>query len=70
MRRIKNRERTEARALKLKGCPRCNGDIFIDRDIYGWYEQCLQCGYMSDLVSLVDMKEQLAEEEREAVLAS
>ena len=30
---------------KLKGCPRCNGDIFIDSDLEGWYEQCLQCSY-------------------------
>ncbi len=21
----------------------------IDRDQYGWYEQCLQCGLMTDL---------------------
>ena len=29
----------------LKGCPRCNGDTFIDRDLDGWYESCLMCGY-------------------------
>jgi len=31
---------------KLKSCPRCGGDIFTDRDYYGWYEQCLQCSYL------------------------
>ena len=29
----------------LKGCPRCGGDTFIDRDLDGWYESCLMCGY-------------------------
>lgn len=32
--------------LRLKGCPRCNGDVYFDWDFYGWFEQCLQCGYM------------------------
>ena len=29
----------------FKKCPRCRGDIFIDEDIEGDYEKCLQCGY-------------------------
>lgn len=29
----------------LKGCPRCHGDLYQDRDIYGEYAVCLQCGY-------------------------
>ncbi len=36
-------------SLTLKNCPRCRGDVIIDRDHYGWYEQCLQCGYQRDL---------------------
>jgi len=32
--------------MRLKGCPRCNGDLFFDWDFYGWYEQCIQCGHM------------------------
>ena len=31
-------------------CPRCGGKILIDKDFHGWYEQCLQCSYMHDLV--------------------
>ena len=27
----------------LKGCPRCNGDLYEDRDIHGSYIACLQC---------------------------
>ena len=31
---------------KFKKCPRCMGDVFLDRDFEGgWYEQCLQCGH-------------------------
>ncbi len=33
--------------LYLKGCPRCSGDIYADRDEYGAYRQCLQCGFVS-----------------------
>ena len=28
-----------------KGCPRCNGDLNQECDIYGEYTACLQCGY-------------------------
>lgn len=38
----------------LKSCPRCGGDLFIDRDIYGHYISCLQCGYMLDATWQVD----------------
>jgi ribosomal protein S27AE len=31
---------------KLKECPRCGGDIFMDIDENGWLGHCLQCGYM------------------------
>ncbi len=34
---------------RLKSCPRCGGDTFIDRDVEGWYEQCLQCAFRRDL---------------------
>jgi hypothetical protein len=37
---------------KLRSCPRCGGDVFIDRDLYGWYEKCLQCGYCCELNGL------------------
>ena len=33
-------------------CPRCGGKIIIDKDMHGWYEQCLQCSYSHDLVLL------------------
>ena len=35
--------------LEFKACPRCKGDLIGDRDIYGEYRQCLQCGHMEDI---------------------
>jgi hypothetical protein len=29
---------------KFKSCPRCNGDLFVQHEIDGWYEECLSCG--------------------------
>lgn len=31
--------------LWLKTCPRCNGDLNEDRDMYGPYVACLQCAH-------------------------
>ncbi len=45
---------------KFKSCPRCGGDIFIDRDLDWWYEQCLQCSYRYELKSLAEFKKQPA----------
>ncbi len=35
--------------LILKGCPKCHGDLYLNRDIYGTYFQCVQCAYIRDL---------------------
>ena len=35
--------------IYLKLCPRCQGDIHVNRDMYGEYKECLQCGYMEDI---------------------
>ena len=29
----------------LKCCPRCGGDLYDDRDQYGYYIACVQCGH-------------------------
>ncbi len=35
---------------KLKSCPRCGGDIFVDCDEEkNWSAQCLQCGYVHQM---------------------
>ena len=35
--------------LYLRSCPRCKGDMHSNRDMYGAYKECLQCGHMVDL---------------------
>jgi len=52
---------------KFDTCPRCGGDVFVDRDIDGWYEQCLQCSYRNDLKSTAEYKEQPSSK-KEAVI--
>ncbi|MFA5309678.1 MAG: hypothetical protein WC370_09385 [Dehalococcoidales bacterium] len=36
--------------LKTSGrCPKCGGNLYLEKDYNGWYEQCLQCGHIKDL---------------------
>ena len=37
---------------RLKGCPRCGGDLLMERDFDHSCEQCLQCGFIRDLDNL------------------
>ena len=32
-------------SIRLRGCPRCRGDLFLEHDPLGWSLSCLQCGY-------------------------
>jgi DNA-directed RNA polymerase subunit RPC12/RpoP len=32
------------RIAKYKGCKRCGGDLYLERDYHGVYLACLQCG--------------------------
>jgi len=43
---------------KFKSCPRCNGDLFLDQEIDGWYEHCILCGYVRDVprAEVVEMR--------------
>ena len=42
---------------RLKACPRCGGDTYIDKDSDGWYEQCLMCANRRELKELKKIKE-------------
>lgn len=35
--------------MYFKACPRCKGDLYTNRDVYGEYKECLQCGYMEEI---------------------
>ena len=54
---------------RLKSCPRCGGDMFIDRDFYGWYEKCLQCAYCCELRTLECLDEKPAINDRKQIMA-
>jgi len=33
----------------LKSCPKCRGDLLLDKDVHGRYVTCLQCGFAKDI---------------------
>jgi hypothetical protein len=44
---------------KLNSCSRCNGDMFIEKELYyGWYEQCIMCGYTNELRYIAKLEHQ------------
>jgi hypothetical protein len=53
---------------KFKSCPRCKGDLYVDRDSYGCYQGCIQCGYLKDLPDLALFDKQPEEEQQERAL--
>ncbi|MFC2003732.1 hypothetical protein ACFLV4_07335 [Chloroflexota bacterium] len=52
---------------KLKACPRCRGDVFLDWEQHVWYEHCLQCGYSRTLQSIVEFRKQKEEKDRKLI---
>jgi ribosomal protein S27AE len=53
---------------RLRGCPKCGGDVFLEKDISGWYERCLQCGYNRDMLTVVEVKQQPTGKKKEPAL--
>jgi len=41
--------------VHLKSCNRCGGDMNSNRDIYGEYRICMQCGNMIDIPKESDL---------------
>jgi len=33
----------------FKACPKCHGDVYQEKDLYGTFNKCLQCGRIVDL---------------------
>ena len=46
--------------LHLKLCKKCHGDMLMDKDHYGTFLFCLQCGRYQDLDSRLDVLEKAA----------
>ena len=34
--------------MYFRACPKCHGDVVFERDVYGNYLACLQCGLVID----------------------
>jgi hypothetical protein len=49
--------------LTGKRCPKCGGNLLLTSDIYGWSEQCLQCGKTIYLDVIYDKKSKTAKTE-------
>ena len=48
-----------ARIWRLKSCPKCGGDMFLNRDLDNiWYELCLQCSYSYEVNNSFESEEQ------------
>ncbi len=37
--------------VQIVRCKKCHGVLIRDKDEFGWYEQCIQCGYLQDIDS-------------------
>ena len=44
----------------FKACSKCRGDMYFDRDIYGAFVQCFQCGLIKDATGIDAVESQLA----------
>ena len=40
--------------IRFKHCPRCRGDLYLAEDMFGKYLNCLQCGYLKDVIEPVE----------------
>jgi DNA-directed RNA polymerase subunit M/transcription elongation factor TFIIS len=38
---------------KVSECPQCNKTIYIRREVEGWNEVCLSCGYRKNLSVII-----------------
>lgn len=55
---------------RLDRCPKCKGYVMLQRDRYGLYEECLQCGYVHDLLTVAEAEQRQAEEEKSEVFST
>ncbi len=51
-----------------KSCPRCRGDIFLDEDVGGRFEKCLQCGYEREIPKSSPVRKDLSEKPKKTLI--
>ena len=47
--RVSKVEENRRHVISLRSCARCHGDMHVVQDIYGEYNECLQCGNTVEL---------------------
>jgi hypothetical protein len=40
-------------------CKKCGGNLYLEKDVGGWYEGCLQCGYSRDMAIQYETKKKV-----------
>ena len=35
--------------MTRRSCPGCRGYLHLNRDVYGTYHECLECGHVEDV---------------------
>ena len=45
--------------IKYKGCPRCQGDLYLTEDVFGKFASCIQCGFIKEVEALPKLKDQM-----------
>jgi ssDNA-binding Zn-finger/Zn-ribbon topoisomerase 1 len=45
----------EARGFVRTQCPKCGGNVYLEKDHFGWYQQCLQCGFTQNLGKFIEV---------------
>jgi DNA-directed RNA polymerase subunit M/transcription elongation factor TFIIS len=55
---------------RFRSCPRCHGDMFLERERDGWHLQCLQCSYEHELNMTYCPKKQPGQSEKESTVAA
>jgi DNA-directed RNA polymerase subunit M/transcription elongation factor TFIIS len=53
--------------MRVDSCPKCKGQLLLEKDNYGLYQQCLQCGYIHDLQTFPVIDSAKIEDEKELV---
>ena len=51
--------------IRFKACPKCGGDLYVNKDIHGDFLNCLQCGYLKDLTEETEIPRQSVPIEKE-----
>lgn len=47
---------------KQARCPKCGGKLFLDKDFYGWYDQCLLCGHLRNIEKVLEVSVKTSDE--------